>query len=64
MRLLALDQLDLVAVGILDEGDHGGAELHRPGRARDLAAGLVTSAHSPATSGTPTARWPKPEPSS
>ena len=38
--LLPLDQLDLVAVGILDEGDNGGAELHRSGRARDLAAGF------------------------
>src|SRR5580693_546798 len=38
--LLALDQLDLVAVGILDESDHRGAELNRAGRARDLAAGL------------------------
>src|SRR6185437_13882479 len=35
-----LDQLDLVAVGILDEGDDGGAELHRPRRAGDLDAFL------------------------
>src|SRR5690606_11935098 len=35
-RLAGLDQLDLVAVRILDEGDHGTAVLHRPGRARDL----------------------------
>src|ERR1700752_3948556 len=33
-----LDELDLVAVGILDEGDDGGAELHRSCRARDLDA--------------------------
>ncbi len=33
-----LDELDLVAVGILDERDHAAAELHRPGLARDLAA--------------------------
>src|SRR5260370_33448775 len=37
---LSLDQLDLVAVGILDESDHRGAELDRTGRAHDLAAGL------------------------
>ena len=36
----ALDQLDLVAVGVLDEGDVGGAELQRAGRARDLDAFL------------------------
>src|SRR5690349_16997182 len=36
-----LDQLDLVAVGILDEGDDGGAELHRARRARDLDAFLA-----------------------
>src|SRR6185312_332999 len=35
-----LDQLDLVAVGILDEGDDGGAELHRARCARDLDAFL------------------------
>src|SRR5699024_10672104 len=34
----ALDELDLVAVGILDEGDHAAAELHRPGLARHLPA--------------------------
>ena len=33
-----LDELDLVAVGVLDKGDHGGAVLHRSGLARDLAA--------------------------
>src|SRR5579864_357227 len=37
---LMLDELDLVAVGILDEGDHRGAELHRAGRARHLHAFL------------------------
>src|SRR5260370_3921424 len=37
---LSLDQLDLVAVGILDESDHRGAELDRTGRAHDLAGGL------------------------
>ena len=37
----ALDQLDLVAVRVLDEGDDGGAELHRAGLARDLAAALA-----------------------
>src|SRR5260221_701311 len=35
-----LNELDLVPVGILDEGDDGGAELHRPRRARDLDAFL------------------------
>src|SRR5579883_459209 len=35
------DELDLVAVGILDEGDDGGAELHRARRPRDLDAGLA-----------------------
>src|SRR5207237_4788618 len=34
----ALDELDLVAVRILDERDHAAAELHRAGLARDLAA--------------------------
>src|SRR5690606_37287184 len=33
-----LDQLDLVAVGRLDEGDHGRAVLHRAGLAGDLHA--------------------------
>src|SRR5260370_7613077 len=37
---LSLDQFNLVAVRILDESDHRGAELDRTGRARDLAAGL------------------------
>src|SRR5262249_59345169 len=37
-ELLALDQFDLVAVGILDEGDHGGAVLHRARLAGDLHA--------------------------
>src|SRR5207253_4487702 len=39
-RLGALNQLDLIAVRILDEGDHRGAELHRPGLAGDPGAGL------------------------
>src|SRR2546428_855443 len=42
-----LDQLDLVAVGILDEGDLGAAVLHRPGLAHDpgpLGAQLVAGA--------------------
>src|SRR5437016_2853224 len=34
----ALDELDLVAVGVLGEGDHRGAAFHRAGLARDLAA--------------------------
>src|SRR5262249_9561571 len=38
--LLALDQLDLVAVGIFDERDDSRAEFHRPRRTRDLAARL------------------------
>src|SRR3546814_19113570 len=36
-----LDELDLVAIRIFNEGDHGGAVLHRPGFARDLAAELA-----------------------
>src|SRR6185437_1879080 len=36
-----LDPLDLVAVGILDKGDDGGAELHRARRAGDLDAFLA-----------------------
>src|SRR5262245_43594069 len=40
LQLLALDQLDLVAVRVFDKGDHRGAELDRPGRPRDLATGL------------------------
>ena len=47
-----LDELDLVAVGILDEGDDRGAALHRAGFARDLAAGAAHRAHAAATSGT------------
>ncbi len=39
--LALLDELDLVAVGILDEGDHAAAELHRPGLPRDLPAQLL-----------------------
>src|SRR6185436_11101010 len=35
---LALDQFDLVAVGILDEGDDRRAALHRPRFARHLGA--------------------------
>src|SRR5260370_41976110 len=38
LRALFLDQLDLVAVGILDEGDFGAAELHRTRLAHDLDA--------------------------
>src|SRR3569833_4032110 len=34
------DQLELVAVRVLDEGDHRAAMLHRPGLARHLAAAL------------------------
>ena len=37
-RPAALDELDLVAVGILHEGDHRGAALHGAGLARDRAA--------------------------
>src|SRR5690606_21684392 len=37
--VLALDQFDLVAVRIGDEGDHRGAALHRPRLACDVAAG-------------------------
>src|SRR6185312_13497484 len=33
-----LNELDFVAVGVLDEGDHRGAELHRPRFAGDLRA--------------------------
>src|SRR5258708_15174984 len=33
-----LDELDLVAVGIFDEGDHRRAALHRPGLARHSSA--------------------------
>ena len=61
----ALDQLDLVAVRVLDEGDDGGAVLHRPRLAHHLAAaGTDACRRWPATSGTPTARWPKAVPSS
>jgi 2-dehydro-3-deoxyphosphogluconate aldolase/(4S)-4-hydroxy-2-oxoglutarate aldolase len=35
---VALDQLDLVAVGVGDEGDHRRSALHRPGLARHRAA--------------------------
>src|SRR5690606_6274746 len=38
---LALDELDLVAVRVLDEGDDRGAVLHGAGLARDLAAFLL-----------------------
>src|SRR5581483_7735215 len=38
-----LDKLDLVAVGILDEGNDRGAELHRARWARDLDARLLQS---------------------
>src|SRR4051794_26957387 len=37
--LRSFDQLDLVAIGIGGEGDDGGAVLHGPGLARDLASG-------------------------
>ena len=40
LALRPLDQLDLVAVRIFDEGNHGGAVLHRPGRADDVHAGF------------------------
>src|SRR5215472_14097443 len=36
-----LNELDLVAVGILDEGNDGGAEFHRTRRPRDLDAGWL-----------------------
>src|SRR5690348_10849569 len=36
-----LDELDLVAVGILDEGDDRGAEFHRARRARNLDPSLL-----------------------
>src|SRR5690606_13502049 len=35
---LPLDELDLVARGVFDEGDHGRAVLHGPGLADDLVA--------------------------
>lgn len=38
--LLLLDQLDLVAVWVFDEGDDRAAVLHRPRRTGDLGAGL------------------------
>src|SRR5438874_10579306 len=37
----ALDELDLVAVGVFDEGDHRRAALHRPGLARHFAAAFT-----------------------
>src|SRR5215510_13385373 len=37
----ALDELDLVAVGVFDEGDHRGAALYRPGLTRHLGAALA-----------------------
>jgi hypothetical protein len=37
---MPLDQFDLVAVRVLDEGDHRGAELHRTRLTADLRAGL------------------------
>src|SRR5256885_14595941 len=40
----ALDELDLVAVGVFDEGDHRRAALHRPGRARHFAASFSHAA--------------------
>src|SRR5690606_16011248 len=39
--VLALDQFDLVAVRVRDEGDDRGPALDRPGFARDLAAGRL-----------------------
>src|SRR6187431_720925 len=36
-----LDQLDLVPVGILHEGDHRRPVLHRPGLAGDLPPGFA-----------------------
>src|SRR5580692_8208904 len=38
--LLPFDQLYLVAIGVIDKRDHRAAMRHRPGRARDLDAGL------------------------
>src|SRR3954466_13400976 len=38
MKLRPLDEFDLVAVGVLDEGDHGGAVLHGPRFPRDFPA--------------------------
>src|ERR1700675_3846763 len=38
--LLSFDQLDLIAVRILDEGDDAAAVLHRSGRAGNLDAFL------------------------
>src|SRR5690349_11017408 len=40
-RSATLNELDLVAVGIFDKGDHRRAELHRAGRPRDLDPGLA-----------------------
>src|SRR5258708_38884965 len=37
-RLRALDELDLVAVRVLDERDHAAAELHRARLERELPA--------------------------
>lgn len=36
-----LNELDLVTIGVLDEGDDRAAVLHRPGLARHLAAALL-----------------------
>src|SRR4051812_14088918 len=38
LRALRFDELDLVAVGVFDEGDDRGAALDRAGLASDLAA--------------------------
>src|SRR5690606_20038813 len=37
-RRLFLDELDAIAVGVFDKGDHRRAVFHRSGRAHDLAA--------------------------
>src|SRR5947209_18510762 len=40
-RSFALDELDLVAVGVFDEGDHRLSALHRPGLAGHFAAAFA-----------------------
>ena len=60
---LALDQLDLVAVRILDEGDHGAAVLHRTRLAGDPDALARRRSHTAWMSSTPIATCPKASPS-
>jgi len=54
----SFDQLDLVAIGVGDEGDHGRAALDRPASRVTLPPPARMRSQASAAFGTPIAMWP------